>query len=150
MSTGNEIDYSIAKGEIDLYEEPPFLSGHGSVGFDDKATTRLLRKIDLHLIPFLALLYLLSFLDRSNIGNAKLVDLENTLHMVGLDYNVSSRLANQNGHITDIKERLGHIFSLLCGRRNPLKPHDQGYKTVSMDTYNHGSLGNHVCRHGPR
>jgi hypothetical protein len=36
----------------------------------------------LHLIPFLALLYLLSFLDRTNIGNARLDTLELDL---GLD-----------------------------------------------------------------
>lgn len=34
------------------------------VSFDTKATRRLLRKMDIRLIPFLALLYLLSFLDR--------------------------------------------------------------------------------------
>jgi hypothetical protein len=32
---------------------------------------KTLRKMDIRLIPMLALLYLLSFLDRSNIGNAK-------------------------------------------------------------------------------
>jgi hypothetical protein len=32
---------------------------------------KLLRKIDLYLIPWLSLLYLLSFLDRTSIGNAK-------------------------------------------------------------------------------
>jgi hypothetical protein len=32
---------------------------------------KLVRKIDLHLIPWLSLLYLFSFLDRSSIGNAK-------------------------------------------------------------------------------
>ncbi len=32
---------------------------------------KLVRKIDLHLIPWLSLLYLLSFLDRTSIGNAK-------------------------------------------------------------------------------
>lgn len=31
---------------------------------------RLLRKIDLHVIPWLALLYLLNFMDRGSIGNA--------------------------------------------------------------------------------
>jgi len=31
----------------------------------------ILRKIDLHIIPWLALLYLLNFLDRGSIGNAK-------------------------------------------------------------------------------
>ena len=35
---------------------------------DEKA---LLRKLDLRLVPWLALLYLLNFLDRSSIGNAK-------------------------------------------------------------------------------
>jgi hypothetical protein len=33
--------------------------------------SKTLRKMDFRLIPMLALLYLLSFLDRSNIGNAK-------------------------------------------------------------------------------
>jgi len=32
---------------------------------------KLVRKIDLHVIPWLALLYLLNFLDRGSIGNAK-------------------------------------------------------------------------------
>jgi hypothetical protein len=32
---------------------------------------KLVRKIDLYLIPWLSLLYLLSFLDRTSIGNAK-------------------------------------------------------------------------------
>src|SRR5271169_2121273 len=32
----------------------------------------LVRKLDLKLIPLLTLLYLLSFLDRANIGNAKI------------------------------------------------------------------------------
>ncbi|KAH8826913.1 major facilitator superfamily transporter [Flagelloscypha sp. PMI_526] len=62
-----------------------------SVGptFDKNATKRLLRKIDFALIPFLALLYLLSFLDRTNIGNARLANLEKDLGMKGLNYNVA-------------------------------------------------------------
>lgn len=58
--------------------------------FDEKATSRLLRKMDWHLLPFLALLYLLSFLDRANIGNAKLAGLEKDLKMTGKwDYNAA-------------------------------------------------------------
>lgn len=38
-----------------------------------------MRKIDWALIPFLSLLYLLNFLDRSNIGNARLAGIENSL-----------------------------------------------------------------------
>src|SRR3954447_26746294 len=59
------------------------------LGYDAKATAKLVRKIDWVLLPFLALLYLLSFLDRTNIGNARLAGLEKELGMKGLDYNVS-------------------------------------------------------------
>jgi hypothetical protein len=41
---------------------------------DEKAAfdKKLVRKLDFRLVPWLSLLYLLSFLDRTNIGNAKL------------------------------------------------------------------------------
>ncbi|KAF2876479.1 major facilitator superfamily domain-containing protein [Massariosphaeria phaeospora] len=58
-------------------------------GYGTKSTRRLLRRLDLALIPWLAFLYLLSFLDRSNIGNARLAGLEKALGMRGLDYNVA-------------------------------------------------------------
>jgi sugar phosphate permease len=59
------------------------------IGFDERATKRLIRKIDIHLLPLLALLYLLSFLDRTNIGNARLAGLEKALGMKNLDYNIA-------------------------------------------------------------
>src|SRR5271156_487537 len=37
-----------------------------------KFEKKLVWKLDLRLVPWLSLLYLLSFLDRTNIGNAKL------------------------------------------------------------------------------
>ncbi|CAH0057085.1 unnamed protein product [Clonostachys solani] len=48
---------------------------------------KILRKMDLRLIPMLALLYLLSFLDRGNIGNAKIEGLQEDLNMTGDQYN---------------------------------------------------------------
>ncbi|KAI5459562.1 major facilitator superfamily domain-containing protein [Mariannaea sp. PMI_226] len=55
--------------------------------WDKAATKRLIRKIDLAVVPFAALLYLLSFLDRTNIGNARLDTIEKDLGMTGLKYN---------------------------------------------------------------
>ncbi|KAI0411120.1 major facilitator superfamily domain-containing protein [Xylaria grammica] len=46
----------------------------------------LLRKIDAHLLPAVALLYLLSFLDRSNVGNARIEGLLDDLNMSGDHY----------------------------------------------------------------
>ncbi|KAI8941695.1 hypothetical protein NX059_002905 [Plenodomus lindquistii] len=58
-----------------------------SQAFDPCATKKLLRKLDWHLIPFMSLIYLLCFLDRTNIGNARLDHLEQDLRLHGLQYN---------------------------------------------------------------
>ncbi|PKS06119.1 hypothetical protein jhhlp_007435 [Lomentospora prolificans] len=50
---------------------------------------KLMRKLDLHLIPIIAVLYLLAYLDRGNIGNARLAGLEEDLNMTGDQYNVA-------------------------------------------------------------
>jgi len=52
-------------------------------GINDKA---IVRRIDFRIIPIMALLYLLSFLDRTNIGNASLFGLQTDLKLKGLEY----------------------------------------------------------------
>ncbi|PFH54784.1 hypothetical protein AMATHDRAFT_134158 [Amanita thiersii Skay4041] len=47
---------------------------------------KLLRRIDLHLLPWLSVLYLLSFLDRGSIGNAKLYSLEQDISVTDNQY----------------------------------------------------------------
>ena len=48
---------------------------------------KILRKTDLRLIPMLTILYLLSFLDRGNIGNAKILGLTEDLNITGPQFN---------------------------------------------------------------
>ncbi|KAJ6087751.1 hypothetical protein N7467_006665 [Penicillium canescens] len=71
-----------------------------AVGFEDpdeglseeeraKIDRKLLWKLDLRLVPWLSLLYLVSFLDRTNIGNAKIVGLQKDLGMTNAQYNAS-------------------------------------------------------------
>lgn len=55
--------------------------------FDAKAEARLRRKIDVHIIPIVAVMYLFCFIDRANIGNARLAKLKKDLGMTGYDYN---------------------------------------------------------------
>lgn len=50
---------------------------------------KLLRKIDLNLLPWLCLLYLASFLDRTNIGNAKIAGLQSDLNMTDSEWQAS-------------------------------------------------------------
>ncbi|BDD55435.1 hypothetical protein MAP00_000956 [Monascus purpureus] len=52
-----------------------------------KIDRRLLWKLDCRLVPWLSLLYLVSFLDRTNIGNAKLDGLQEDTHMSDTQYN---------------------------------------------------------------
>ncbi|KAG6335259.1 hypothetical protein ID866_3834 [Astraeus odoratus] len=52
--------------------------------------TRILRKLDVHLLPFVSLLYLLSFLDRSNVGNARVAGMSTDLNLVGYRYNIAA------------------------------------------------------------
>ncbi|KAG1056171.1 hypothetical protein G6F46_002084 [Rhizopus delemar] len=52
----------------------------------------LIWKLDLRIIPFLGLLYLCSFLDRVNIGNAKLAGITTDLNMNGNEYNLALSL----------------------------------------------------------
>jgi len=54
---------------------------------DKKYTARVLRKIDLAIVPFAVLMFLFCFIDRANIGNARLASFEADLGLKGLDYN---------------------------------------------------------------
>ena len=50
---------------------------------------RLVSKIDLRVIPVLSVLYLLAFLDRTNIANASIFGLQKDLKLTGTQYNTA-------------------------------------------------------------
>ncbi|KAJ5945443.1 MFS general substrate transporter [Penicillium verrucosum] len=52
-----------------------------------RAERKLRTKIDLYIVPTVALLYLMCFIDRANIGNARLAGFEQDLDLHGYDYN---------------------------------------------------------------
>ena len=56
---------------------------------DRAAEKRLIRKCDLHILPPISILYMLSFVDRINIGNARIQGLEKDLNMKGQDFNIA-------------------------------------------------------------
>ncbi|KAJ4372959.1 hypothetical protein N0V83_003250 [Neocucurbitaria cava] len=65
-----------------------------NVELDDREAARVLRKVDLRLVPMLSLLYLVAFIDRSNIGNAKIAGMTTDLKMPSntLQYNTAVTL----------------------------------------------------------
>ncbi|KAL8903742.1 MAG: hypothetical protein Q9171_007294 [Xanthocarpia ochracea] len=46
----------------------------------------VIKRFDRHLVLFIAFLYMLGFLDRSNIGNAKIAGMSNDLHLTSSQY----------------------------------------------------------------
>ncbi|KAJ7242479.1 MFS general substrate transporter [Mycena rebaudengoi] len=79
LKTSSEEDLDFG-GESTL-PPPPILSA--------EEERKLWRKIDLRLMPILTLMYLVSFLDRGNIGNARLDGLQDQLNLTGNKYNIA-------------------------------------------------------------
>ncbi|KAL9055628.1 MAG: hypothetical protein Q9162_003438 [Coniocarpon cinnabarinum] len=51
-----------------------------------KDEARLVRKFDRHILPLVFVLYVLAFLDRSNIGNARIAGMSRDLDLYGNRY----------------------------------------------------------------
>ncbi|KAK0659388.1 putative transporter [Lasiodiplodia hormozganensis] len=72
------------KRAVDEQATAPGVSMASFAHLDEK---KILRKMDIHIVPILALLYLMSFLDRSNIANAEVEGMRDDLNMNGGQYN---------------------------------------------------------------
>ncbi|KAL7625199.1 hypothetical protein AAE478_004414 [Parahypoxylon ruwenzoriense] len=101
---------------------------------DDRFEQRqkaLVRKMDLRLLPILALLYIMSFLDRVNIGNARLYNLETDLGLVGDDYQLCVSIL----FVTYVAFELPvNLFLKRMGPKNFIPLAATGWGLVSMCT----------------
>ncbi|PHH64580.1 hypothetical protein CDD81_4191 [Ophiocordyceps australis] len=70
---GDDAEHA-ATARLEFELEGPEALAHGLYSAEEEARVR--RKLDRHLVLFVSLLYMLSFLDRSNIGNARLAGME--------------------------------------------------------------------------
>ncbi|ELU43982.1 MFS transporter [Rhizoctonia solani AG-1 IA] len=98
---------------------------HADVDTSQIDEKKLLRKVDMRLIPWLSLLYLLSFLDRTSIGNAKLYSLEEDLGLTDKQYLIAltifffsySIFEATNCHHGQTVQGLVHNYGGLLGMR---------------------------------
>ena len=74
-------DFDYASDDLSIHSSPA----------EAALERKLLLKLDLRVLPILWLLFLISFVDRANIGNARIEGLEKSLHMnpKGHDYNIA-------------------------------------------------------------
>lgn len=84
LSTNKDIERDHVDSTSDLSSTSFYIDPH--------IERRVVRKLDLHLLPLLALMYFLNSLDHSNMGNAKTDGLEKTLGLVSNQYNIALSL----------------------------------------------------------
>ncbi|KAJ7180067.1 MFS transporter [Mycena crocata] len=58
------------------------------IHYDRAMAKKILWKLDCHILPVLALLWLVNFIDRSNIGNARIAGLERDTKLHGNQFNI--------------------------------------------------------------
>jgi hypothetical protein len=79
----NIYEYNKYAGMGITHEEADFFDN-----YPEDERKAMIRKVDLRLVPVLAVLYLFSHIDRANIGNAKIEGMMEDLGMSGLQYNI--------------------------------------------------------------
>jgi hypothetical protein len=85
QSSSHEVAAPDSLCESQLQDAP----SAGVVPLDARADRLLTAKLDLKVIPVMGLLFLICFLDRTNIANARLAGLESSLHMPSTGFNTA-------------------------------------------------------------
>lgn len=88
MNSGNMS--SDTEQEKATFTPGPEVEDAGTTTVVDKMTERkLMRKLDLRIIPMIMWMYLMNFMDRVAIGNARLYGLEEDLNLSGDQYQIA-------------------------------------------------------------
>lgn len=82
ITMAKEKETSSSVADTELGGAPPGM-------IDAHAERRLVRKIDLHVYPILFLIYIMSFLDRINISNARIQGMTKDLDLHGNRFNIA-------------------------------------------------------------
>jgi MFS family permease len=81
---GQVYDPDIAHPAAEYKHEDDYVTNPGNL-----SERKLITKIDLRVVPVLSILYLLAFLDRTNIANASVFGLVADLNLAGNEYNTA-------------------------------------------------------------
>lgn len=96
---------TVSKGDFGTSDDP---------GIDPEAERRLLKKLDLILLPLYTFIYCCNFVDRTAIGNARIAGLEKDLGMQGLDFNIALTLFYISFMVAEVPSNLAlkHLGSI--------------------------------------
>ena len=103
---------------------------------------RALRKCDYRLIPLLGLLYLVAFIDRSNIGNARIAGMEDDLQLEGMQYNIAVCHIHPSEHELKADAGIGdHVLRVLRLLRSTQQHRPEAHAAQHLDRNTHVLLG---------
>lgn len=136
----------------ELVESVESGSTQSVLGFDEKATRKLIRKIDLYLIPFLALLYLSVTCSSPQQRVVPLIFLQPLLSRPYKYRQCSSRQPRERSRDErpTVQQRPCHILSLLRRSRDSVQSHDEEDSPFLLDPLHHGLVGPHLLPDGHR
>lgn len=83
-NSGNVLE----KPELDQLEKGAKLEVEDAIAPTEEEKAAYIRKLDWHIMPVIFLIYMLSVLDRSNLGNAHVAGLDEGIGLVGNQYNM--------------------------------------------------------------
>ncbi|KAF6807552.1 vitamin H transporter [Colletotrichum plurivorum] len=81
-TSSNEHEHAVGKGTDDFADVDDYVPG-------TEEEKKLVRKIDSYLLPLMWVLYLLSYMDRTNIGNAKIAGMDKDLNLDSGRYSIA-------------------------------------------------------------
>jgi hypothetical protein len=99
---------------------------------DKETEKRLLRKLDLRIIPMVCWIYLNNFIDRVNIGNARLYWLERDLNMAGNQFQLAVSLLFVTYVVSQAVRLLGYELTLPTDFRNTVEYDYQEAPTCAL------------------
>ncbi|KAF5633157.1 major facilitator superfamily transporter [Fusarium tjaetaba] len=111
----SETPFSLEKSSDtqDIEEGTVHQYGQPALPINEALESKLRWKMDLRILPTVTIIYLLCFIDRANIGNAKIAGLEADLKMQGYDFNISLSIFYISYILFEIP------LNLLCKRIGP-------------------------------
>lgn len=121
-ATSDSKSVQIADNYADIYVDPII-------------EKRILRKLDLHLAPIFMSLYFLSYLNRSNIGNAAIAGMNDELNLSPSDYSTAVSIFYAT--------YVGLIFPMVLALRK-MKPHRA--MTIMSIAWSLVTIGTAFCK----
>ncbi|TLS31029.1 hypothetical protein PpBr36_03874 [Pyricularia pennisetigena] len=85
-ATPSSMSHDVATPSSEQVAEPQYTGGYVP---DTEEEKKLVRKIDMYLLPCIWLMYLLSYMDRTNIGNALIAGMDKDLDLDSSRYSVA-------------------------------------------------------------